>query len=68
MSEEKKPRVLPHLTQEGLERVLDEYGRAHWFTHEGRPVCGRHKKEVEAYIKRLRNQLKLLTSQEAKAA
>ncbi len=45
-----KPRKLPHLTQDDLVCVLDEDGRKHYWTKEGRPVCGRHKKQKNRVI------------------
>ena len=42
---ERPPRKLPRLTQAELTRILDEFGRAHYFLEaDGRPVCGRLKK------------------------
>jgi len=43
-------RVLPHLTQADLVLIHDEFGRAHYFTDKGRPVCGRLKKEKNRVI------------------
>lgn len=40
-----KERVLPHLTQEDLDCFVDEFGRQHYALKDGRPVCGRLKKE-----------------------
>lgn len=38
-------RVLPHLTQNDLDKLVDEHGRVHWFMTDGRRVCGRLKKK-----------------------
>jgi len=45
-----RQRVLPHLTQADLVLIHDEFGRAHYFTDKGRPVCGRLKKEKNRLI------------------
>ena len=43
-------RKLPHLVQADLVRIVDEFGRDHYWTDEGRAVCGRRKKEKNRAI------------------
>ncbi len=43
-------RKLPHLTQDDLDCILDEFGRKHYSMKDGRPVCGRLKKEKNRVI------------------
>ncbi len=43
-------RKLPRYTKDELTCVLDEHGREHYWTPEGRAVCGRKRKEKNAVI------------------
>ena len=43
-------RVLPVLTKDALVLVVDEFGRDHFSMEDGRPVCGRLKKEKNRSI------------------
>ena len=47
---EERPRKLPRYTQDDLQVVTDEYGRNHYYTPEGRAVCGRFKKKKNRVI------------------
>ncbi len=40
-----RERKLPHLTKDDLDCIVDEFGRDHFFMKDGRPVCGRLKRE-----------------------
>jgi len=43
-------RKLPRYTSADLTRVVDEFGRDHFWTPDGRPVCGRLRKEKNRVI------------------